>query len=102
MMGQSLMVRYLFPAVSPPYQEHKNDYSQDQGIAARQLSDFRIADRCARKGMDVLLLESGLEQQDAAHEALNAVIADVDAEVADLVSFLGTSSAERATGSARP
>jgi choline dehydrogenase-like flavoprotein len=34
-----------------------------------------IADRCVRKGMDVLLLESGLEQQDEAHEALNEVIA---------------------------
>ncbi len=34
-----------------------------------------IADRCARKGMDVLLLESGLEQEDEAHEALNEVIA---------------------------
>jgi choline dehydrogenase-like flavoprotein len=47
-----------------------------------------IADRCARKGMDVLLLESGLEQQDAAHEALNAVIADVDAEVASRRTYL--------------
>ncbi len=41
-----------------------------------------IADRCARRGIDVLLLESGLEQQDEVHEALNAVIANVSAEVA--------------------
>ncbi|MCC6479781.1 GMC oxidoreductase [Sphingorhabdus sp.] len=34
-----------------------------------------IADRCARKGIDVLVLESGLEQQDEAHEAFNEVIA---------------------------
>jgi choline dehydrogenase-like flavoprotein len=34
-----------------------------------------IADRCARKGMDVLLLESGLKHEDEAHEALNEVIA---------------------------
>ena len=32
-----------------------------------------IADSCARAGIDVLLLESGLEQQDDRHEALNAV-----------------------------
>lgn len=30
-----------------------------------------IADRCARAGMEVLLIESGLEQEDAAHEELN-------------------------------
>ena len=34
-----------------------------------------IADRCARKGLDVLLLESGLEQEEETHEALNEVIA---------------------------
>ena len=34
-----------------------------------------IADRCARKGMDVLLIESGLEQEDEAHEALNELSA---------------------------
>lgn len=33
-----------------------------------------IADRCARRGIDVLLLESGLEQQDETHEALNEII----------------------------
>ncbi len=38
-----------------------------------------IADRCASQGMDVLLLESGSEQQDEAHEALNAVITEIDA-----------------------
>jgi choline dehydrogenase-like flavoprotein len=39
-----------------------------------------IADRCARKGMDVLLLESGLEQEDEAHEALNEVIGHGEAD----------------------
>lgn len=34
-----------------------------------------IADRCGRAGLDVLLLESGLEREDDVHEALNAVIA---------------------------
>lgn len=34
-----------------------------------------IADRCARAGIDVVLLESGLEHEDEAHEALNQVIA---------------------------
>jgi choline dehydrogenase-like flavoprotein len=34
-----------------------------------------IADRCARAGIDVVLLESGLEHEDAAHEALNQVVA---------------------------
>jgi len=34
-----------------------------------------IADRCARAGIDVVLLESGLEHEDGAHEALNQVIA---------------------------
>jgi choline dehydrogenase-like flavoprotein len=38
-----------------------------------------IADRCSREGIDVLLLESGLEHEDGAHEALNEVIAAVDA-----------------------
>jgi choline dehydrogenase-like flavoprotein len=33
-----------------------------------------IADRCARAGIDVVLLESGLEHEDEAHEALNQVI----------------------------
>ncbi|MGB5077311.1 MAG: GMC oxidoreductase [Sphingorhabdus sp.] len=43
-----------------------------------------IADRCARKGMDVLLLESGLEQEDEAHELLNEVIAAIGAGDLDL------------------
>lgn len=43
-----------------------------------------IADRCARKGMDVLLIESGLAQQDEAHEALNEVIAEASLQNADL------------------
>lgn len=34
-----------------------------------------IADRCARAGVDVVLLESGLQHEDRAHEALNRVIA---------------------------
>ena len=34
-----------------------------------------IADRCARAGIDVVLLESGLEREDQAHEALNRVLA---------------------------
>lgn len=33
-----------------------------------------IAESCARAGIDVVLLESGLEQEDEAHEALNAVL----------------------------
>ncbi len=43
-----------------------------------------IAGRCARKGINVLLLESGLEQQDEAHEALNEVIAAASAHDTDL------------------
>jgi choline dehydrogenase-like flavoprotein len=43
-----------------------------------------IADRCARAGMDVLLLESGLEQQDETHETLNEVIAAGGANDPDL------------------
>ena len=35
-----------------------------------------IAHRCAKAGIDVLLLESGCEQQDAEHESLNEVVAD--------------------------
>jgi choline dehydrogenase-like flavoprotein len=34
-----------------------------------------IAERCARAGIDVVLLESGLEEEDEAHEALNQVLA---------------------------
>ncbi|QPC99146.1 GMC oxidoreductase [Qipengyuania soli] len=34
-----------------------------------------IAERCERAGIEVLLLESGLEQQDPAHEALNEIFA---------------------------
>lgn len=42
-----------------------------------------IAERCARAGIDVVLLESGLEQEDAAHEALNAVLAPDPAQDPD-------------------
>lgn len=36
-----------------------------------------IAERCARAGIEVLLLESGIEEQDPAHEALNEVVAAI-------------------------
>lgn len=43
-----------------------------------------IADRCARTGIDVLLLESGLEKQDEDHEGLNEVMVAASAHNADL------------------
>lgn len=43
-----------------------------------------IADRCARAGIDVVLLESGLEREDDTHEALNQVIAAHPAQDTDL------------------
>ena len=43
-----------------------------------------IAERCARDGMDVVLLESGLAKQDSAHEALNEIIAEISTHDADL------------------
>ncbi len=45
-----------------------------------------IADRCARRGLDVLLLESGLEKQDESHESLNEVIAEACAHDTNLAS----------------
>jgi choline dehydrogenase-like flavoprotein len=53
-----------------------------------------IADRCGRAGIDVVLLESGLEREDEAHEALNRVIAAEFAQDADL--------GERRTGFHQP
>ena len=43
-----------------------------------------IADRCVSKGIDVLLLESGLDKQDEEHEELNEVIAAASAHDIDL------------------
>lgn len=42
-----------------------------------------IADCCSRAGMDVVVLESGLEHEDEAHEALNKVMASDSAQDPD-------------------